>query len=183
MHVKSYATMAVILVMYLLIAMIWGSVNKKPERIAVSHNEQGYKPLKVRASSSITDRKVMDFASKVIATCFSLTPLNVQSKSEYCAQTYFRYNPAEIYKKRYAAPLGKIMKKNESTTYSVIPRKPIIISTPKRGQPYYVVYATTLSTTVTRSGPKTHTRNVRLWIVPTLTSVNAEQFNIIGVRI
>lgn len=187
-HFQSITVSALTVVMMVLLFVMGSKVNEKPTRDAFVVSEvdgkRNAKKIKVRTFAILTDKKLINFAERVAVTCFSFTPLNYETKSNYCAEQYFSSYPAKQYKTVYAESIGRQISDDEATQYATVPRKPIIATTwDKTNFQYYVVLIPVISTKVLRDKRIPESKMITLWIAPKLKTVNPYQFEIVGIRI
>ncbi|MEI8659213.1 DotI/IcmL/TraM family protein [Vibrio sp. Hal054] len=183
MHRQSLITRILIIVNMLIVGLIAYSVNKQPERQAIYQEDGKIKSVRIRDLASITDTKLLTFTNDVVATCFSLTQVNAESKSAYCADTYFSRNPAFIYRQKYADPIKDELVENDQTIYAAMPTAPVILQRPTQKRQYYTVFTIVKLTRVGRTQRTTQSKYMRLFIMPTQKSVSPYQFEIVGIQI
>ncbi|MCC2524967.1 hypothetical protein [Vibrio coralliilyticus] len=183
-HLQSIIVIACILVMALLVTNLSTSVSTPPTREAYIKSGDQWKKLKIHSVAALSDAKLINFAERVIITCFSLTPLNYVSKSEFCRNQYFSYNAGLVYQRKYAEIVGRQISEDEGTRYATGARKPVIVAPwEKNNYQYYVLVFPIKLTNVLRTSRVPESRLVQLWITPLQKSNNPFQFEIIGIRL
>ncbi|MCG9579577.1 DotI/IcmL/TraM family protein [Vibrio tubiashii] len=183
-HTQSLLVSVLTLLMIVLVGFLSYSINQSPQRNAYIMQNGKLTHLNVRTFSALSDRTLINFAEHVAVTCFSLTPLNYQTKSDYCAEQYFSANPAAIYKTKYAEREGAKLAEQEATLYATAKRKPIIVVSWEKTQfQYYVVVVPLTTTEVRRNERIPKQKLARLWITPKRDTVNPYQFEIVGLKI
>lgn len=183
-HIQTIIVGLLITVSFVLLVMIADSVNQPPIRKAYVKDGDTVQEITVRPVASLSDAKLINFVERVIVTCFSLTPINYQAKSDYCAEQYFAYNAGRVYQRLYAQRVGKDIEEDEGTNYAAASWKPVIaVPWEKTNYQYYVVVFPTVVTKVLRTSRHPQTRVVRLFVRPSIKSANPYQFEIIGFRI
>ncbi|MBF4437216.1 hypothetical protein ERJ77_22575, partial [Vibrio anguillarum] len=138
-----------IIVMYAIAGILNHYIEQTPERhaVTISTDNDSHQKVKTFATAPImalTDKKLLQWTENVIATCFSLTQTNIQSKSDYCQERYFVYSAGRAYKSNYVSAVEKNLAANTANQYAAMPYPPIIIQSPKPRHLYYVVYVQTL---------------------------------------
>lgn len=187
-HFQSMSVSILVIAMIVVLAALGSKVNESPTRNAYLINNENGKtnavPIRVRKIAVLSDTKLINFAERVAITCFSLTPLNYETKSNYCAEQFFSANPAAVYKKRYAEIRGRQISDEEATTYATVVRKPIITASwEKTNFQYYTVVIPIITTRILRDKRLPELKLAQLWVIPKVETVNPYQFEIIGIRI
>ncbi|WP_038194421.1 hypothetical protein [Vibrio nigripulchritudo] len=183
-HFQTITVAILVAVSLVLLIVIADSVNRSPVREAYIRQGESIQKMKVRSVGSLSDAKLINFVERVIVTCFSLTPINYQTKSEYCAEQYFAYNAGRVYQRLYAQRVGRQIEEDEGTNYAAASWKPVIaVPWERTNYKYYVVVFPTVVTKVLRTSRHPQTRIARLFVRPSIKSTNPYQFEIIGFRI
>lgn len=190
-HKYSYSVLLCCALMIVAIIAVTGLIETKPTRSAVidfiDPETQVVKTARIpiRKAASLTDAKVINWVNKVVATCFSLTLSNMETKSNYCGERYFSTYARVAYQIDYVNAIKETMSNNTANFYTGTPYEPVIIQpfSLRAGRAYYTVFVQTLSSLVERKRTSPSSKGVWFFVAPSLKAKDESQFTIIGMRI
>ncbi|WP_390240762.1 hypothetical protein [Vibrio sp. R78045] len=189
-HTLTYAIYGLTFLILISIGAINHLVEQEPVRKAViGHTDSvskkhSIKPIKVWKTSRLTDAKLKTWVEKVVATCFSFTLTNINSKPEYCANKYFNYSSSSAYLNSYVSRVGAVMEKSTANFYTGMPYPPIIVLpvSARANRFYYTVYVQTVSSLVERKYTSPSVKGIWFFVAPSPKANDESQFTIIGIE-
>lgn len=184
----SKITLTLIVLMFVTSYLISDYVQTAPQRTAVIRSVDDstrLEPVYTRKTITITDQKLVNWVDKVATTCFSLTQINIDSKSDFCRDQYFVTSAGAAYKDVYVSRIAQTINTRAANQYAVLPYPPLIVQSPSAhsNRLYYTVYVTMVISTVERKATTPRFEKITLYVAPKITTVNANQFVITGFRI
>ncbi|MBY7854260.1 hypothetical protein KW429_11190 [Vibrio fluvialis] len=186
----SWSHLALILTLTMIVTTLFISsyVEQSPQREAYVNSgdeaEPRWIPLKTKPTVALTDNKLINWIDELLAKCFSLTQLNIDSKSAYCQNRYFVTSAGAAYA-TYVDRVRTTLKSEAANQYVALPNAPLVVQSPSvsKRRFYYTVYATMMVTTVERKEITPRIENITLYVKPSRTTNSESNFVITGIRI
>ncbi len=189
-HTSTYFVIALCIAMIIPIGQINALIKAKPSRTAYietrdsSTKQLTKQPVGIRATTYLTDRKLVNWLDKVVPTCFSFTLSNVDSKSLYCARKYFNSTAGSAYINGHVATVAEAMNLKTANFYTAVPYAPVITQpfSLEKKRYYYTVYVQTIRSVVERKSTSPSYKGVWLFVAPNIKARDEGQFMIIGIK-